>query len=310
MLYPAHEGFFAPARDRSQLWRLGVGVVLAFVVWQLGASVIILATGYANGGMATLQEMQLVVAQGTHASQYTLAAEILYGLTPTFALFHLAGFVSLWLGVWATARLLHRRSLLSLMGSLPQGLRDFGTALLVAAPILAVSFVIPPRVATDPGLDLNIWITFLPMSLAMVLVQTGAEEVFFRGYIQQQLAARFRAPLVWMVLPSIAFGLLHVATYGHLGANVWAIVIYISAIGIMAADLTARTGSIGAAWGFHFINNALTLLLVTMDGPLSGLALFLIPDSSLPDGLFRLIVLRDAAIIAAIWLILRRVLRR
>jgi DNA-directed RNA polymerase subunit RPC12/RpoP len=40
-----------------------------------------------------------------------------------------------------------------------------------------------------------------------VLIQTGAEEVLFRGYLQQQLAARFASPIAWMVLPSAIFAL-------------------------------------------------------------------------------------------------------
>ncbi|MEM6897080.1 MAG: hypothetical protein AAF576_06845, partial [Pseudomonadota bacterium] len=42
---------------------------------------------------------------------------------------------------------------------------------------------------------------------------------------------------------------------------------------LISADVTARTGSIGAAWGLHFVNNVQALLIISVLGPLSGLSL-------------------------------------
>ncbi len=52
------------------------------------------------------------------------------------------------------------------------------------------------------------------------LIQTGAEELVFRGYLQQQLAARFASPLIWMVLPALIFGAVHYDP-ATAGPNVW-----------------------------------------------------------------------------------------
>ena len=48
--------------------------------------------------------------------------------------------------------------------------------------------------------------------------------------------------------------------------------------GLAAADLTARSGTLGPAIGFHLVNNALAFLLFGQAGGMdSGLALFLFP---------------------------------
>ena len=44
--------------------------------------------------------------------------------------------------------------------------------------------------------------------------------------------------------------------------------------GLAAADLTARTGNLGAAVGLHFANNASAVLMVGIKGNLGGLALY------------------------------------
>ena len=57
---------------------------------------------------------------------------------------------------------------------------------------------------------------------------------------------------------------------------IWAI--WATCLGIACADLTARTGNLGAAMGLHIANNAFALLIVAVEGwPASGLALFLYP---------------------------------
>jgi hypothetical protein len=125
--------------------------------------------------------------------------------------------------------------------------------------------------------------SFLPLALVGVLIQTGAEEVLFRGYMQQQLAARFSSPLMWMILPSAIFAALHYQPE-IMGDNTWLMMAAVFVFAVLAADLTAVTGNIGAAWGMHFVNNALAILVVATDGPLSGLALFMAPISPAAAG--------------------------
>jgi membrane protease YdiL (CAAX protease family) len=148
----------------------------------------------------------------------------------------------------------------------------------------------------------------LPLALLGVAVQTGAEELVFRGYLQQQLAARFRSPLIWMLVPSLAFGAAHYDPATS-GGNLWLIVLATGAFGLAAADLTARSGSLGAAWGFHFANNVAALLVIAVKGTIPGLALFTTPYDA-TDPVMRGLVVIDIVTLAVAWLLVRRALSR
>ena len=80
-----------------------------------------------------------------------------------------------------------------------------------------------------------------------------------------------------MVLPSLMFGGLHFWNgNGAAEGVIWAI--WAATLGIACADLTARTGNLGAAIGMHLANNTFALLIVSVEGwPASGVALFLYP---------------------------------
>src|SRR5690606_23395048 len=123
-----------------------------------------------------------------------------------------------------------------------------------------------------PGVPPLLWLLLLPLSLTAVLVQTSAEEILFRGYIQQQLAARFASPLIWMVAPAVIFGLLHYRP--DAGANGGLIMLWAAGFALAAADLTARAGTLGPAIALHFMSNTSALLILSAEGTLSGLALF------------------------------------
>ena len=109
-----------------------------------------------------------------------------------------------------------------------------------------------------------------------VLIQTSAEEILYRGYIQQSCGALSDHPAVWMVLPSILFGLSHYNP--ALPFNVTAMHCFWAVFfGLAAADLTARTGTLGAAIGFHFAYNLPLVVLYSEPGLMSGFGLFIQP---------------------------------
>jgi len=141
-------------------------------------------------------------------------------------------------------------------------------------------------------------------ALVALAIQTGAEELVFRGYLQQQLAARFASPVVWALLPSVGFGMLHYDP-ATLGANAWLVVGATGLFGLIAADLTARSGTLGMAWGLHFANNFVALALIAPLGDLSGLALFRVPFAMDDTGLMRLALAFDVAMLCTVWALAR-----
>ena len=170
--------------------------------------------------------------------------------------------------------LMMKRGLASLIGPVRPALLSF---LWVALPLMALWAILLPLSVMSPDVTahLTFWqqMPWLPLALLGLLVQTGTEELIFRGFLQQQLAARFPRPLVWMAVPAVLFGAFHFSPEQY-GTSAWFVVIRAIFFGLAAADLTARTGNLGAAVGLHFANNPATLLLVGLGGRMDGLALY------------------------------------
>ena len=292
MPHPApFEDFVAPARRAPQLWRLALGVALLVAI---------------NTAVSAALFLGLARVLGPEAAP---RAETL-GATPGMMVVLLFSFVGLGLGTWAAARLLHRRGLASLIGDGATAGRHFGAGaalilVLYGAGLLVGGWSLDLERNLAPGL----WLLWLPLALVGLAIQTGAEELALRGYVQQQLAARFASAWVWMVLPSVAFGMLHYDP-GMMGGNAWLVVGLTGLFGLIAADLTARSGTLGLAWGLHFANNFFALMVVTPQGALSGLALFTTPFAADDTGTMRGLLLADLAFLGLIWALCRLGLRR
>lgn len=203
-------------------------------------------------------------------------------------------------------RLVHRRrpsSVLGVAGAF--SLRQFGRAFAVMAIVLVaatlVGLLFDPRIDRGPS-SLAGWATFAPLLAVLILLQTAAEEVFFRGYLVQMLALRFRSPLVWGGIPAILFTLLHwngeLSTVMNLGA-----LATIAAFAVAATVLLVRTGNLGAAMGFHFANNVVALLFFSSSTSFNAVALFVLPPIESPEWSTFYAVLVAGAQIAVIVLV-------
>ncbi len=291
---PAFEQFVRPARIRPQIWRLIVGMVLATVIYILWVAILFGGT-YATIGFGSFEQW---------------AGDLVKPDTVRPMLLLLASFGGMMLGPMLVARWIHKRPMGSVFGPAAITLRHFAAATVVAGILLFLSvgfwFLM---FDAQRNLETGVWITVLPFAILGLLVQTGAEEVLFRGYLQQQLAARFRSPLIWMILPSLMFGLVHLDPSQDT-QTILLVVGAASFFGLLAADLTAVTGSIGAAWGFHFANNAIAILLISTQDTLTGLSLYITPYGL--DEAMELTgpLIQDLLVMFVIWIILRRTLAR
>ncbi len=287
--YSEYENLIASARPRSELWRLlaGVGMTGAFYL----GFVLILTN--------VMQIMPDVADQVRQAN------------TPLGLIINLYAFALLLLALGITLRRLHQRGMESLLGPLAQCWAQFYAVLRVLAVLYVVVWFIPgPDYLTpQPNVEFFRWLALLPIALGALLVQTSTEEIVFRGYFQSQLAARFTSPFVWMVLPSVVFGLLHYAPDIY-GENAGLVVLSTSLFGIIAADLTARSGTLGPAIAVHFVNNVGAILLVGLKGWLSELALYVLPLDVADVSAFRWALMLDMVVLLCIWLAARLALRR
>ncbi len=255
--YAPHREFIRPAWPARAVWRVLVMVVAFGIVFLLSPSVF----------AAMLPNQTLVDAFYAGTSAFgTLAQFACFGVTAV-------GFIVL-------LQLLHGRGFWSLIGPAAAAKRDLiRVAGAVGLWLLALE-VLPPWINMQEIAqvrDLTTWLLLVPFAITVLLIQVGTEEIFFRGYLQQQFACLSSSRWSWMVLPSLMFGGLHFWNGNGVAEGViWAI--WAATLGIACADLTARTGNLGAAIGMHLANNTFALLIVGVEGwPASGVALFLYP---------------------------------
>lgn len=248
--------FAAPATARPALWRVIVCLAL-FTALLLGGGVLVgLVLGWID----------------PTANPFTDSGAL---GTPVGVLAALATFVLWWPALWIGMLATHRRGL----GSIFPPTQRRPVLLFLAGQAAALVF---GAVTAGPGLafvdinrapiGLDDWAVALAFALQLILAQTGAEELVFRGYLLQQMAVRFRSPLAWAVLPSLLFGALHYNPFAPGGLSAAMIVPAVG--GLVLAAVTARTGGIAAAWGIHFGVNALALLVIAPPDHLSGLGLY------------------------------------
>lgn len=285
--------WLAAARRRPAPWRLAAGILLAFAIYLAGA-----------GGTVALW----ILRAGPDGAASAMA-DLIGGETPGAMLVLLASFGFMALGAWAAARALHGRRLPEMTGPRAALWSDFR----LAAAVTLAANAVPVALAIAYGdmaraLDPWRWALALMPAIPLIALQTGAEELVFRGYIQGQLAARFRSPWIWAALPSLAFGAAHWAP--DTGSAAFAIVAATALFGLAAADLTMLTGRLGAAWGLHFANNLVALTLIGTQGGLPGLALWRTPRTLAETPGAPLLVGLDMALLALIWIAIRTVLRR
>jgi len=88
------------------------------------------------------------------------------------------------------------------------------------------------------------------------LLAGGAEELFFRGYMQSRLRAAWR-PATAVVVTSVAFALLHME---------WIHASMALVLGLYLGALTERTGSVLPAIVCHVVNNSVFAVLTALTG--------------------------------------------
>lgn len=264
--YAAHASFIAPALATPGARPVILGFIIVESLYRIG---------------------QQVLGYGIEAIDPLFAEQVFDGSTAPGLLVNLVSFSILTLCLAFVLRRVHGRGLSTLFGPLPrlwpQARRTFLAVALVFLGVeaLATGFVPDPGAILRP---LPEWLLLLIPGLAALLIQTGSEELFYRGYLQQQIAALAPHPAAWLILPNLAFALAHFSPYAALDENL-AYLAWTFCFGLAASDLTARSGTLGPALALHLANNAYAFLFFGVAGGAdSGLALVLYPapDSAAP----------------------------
>jgi len=288
---PAFSVYVSPARLYPDIWRILVGMVL----------IVFIAAGFLSLMLVTLYPLVGPM------NYFGFLQKLMFPAEPGPVLFILISFVGLALGPIIAAPACHGRSPSTLFGDRDGFFRCFFLTLAVLIPLFGVAVTIGWQF-TDPlsNMPLGDWLRLLPFALPLVLVQVSAEELIFRGYLQQQLAARFAARWVWMGLPALLFTALHYDPANT--STVWLILGATGIFALIAADLTERTGNLGAAIGLHFVNNVVALLILATGETITGLALYITPYGASDLNALLPVLGLDCLLLILAWRLLRAVL--
>ena len=257
--YPLHRSFVARAASGG---RSLLAVATVFIVFEL----VFAATPLILGEAAVMPPVSL----DGEAPQ----------VSPRDTLLEFGIFVVPFITLLLLVRILHRRGFWSMVGDAARARADLKAVFPWVFAVLLLPQLLWIWIDWDDFAlirPLDTWLFWLLPGVAVLLVQVATEELYFRGYLQQQLALRSTSRWVWMGVPSVLFGLAHLVNSPDLTeGTLWAI--WAGLLGLACADLTARTGSLGAAIGLHLGNNAIVLFVIGTEGwPGSGLAMFLYP---------------------------------
>ena len=261
MSYKLHENLVNPARQKSGIFRFLLGLVILTLVYLVLLTALLFALKLTMGGVWVSNLRSGVVT------------------SPGQTLTLLGSFSTMAIAVGAVVLILHHRSPTTLLGGLRPAFDQFCQSIRGLIPyLIIVILLLFSSQDMQPHLAIGTWLTLLPITLVLLMVQVGAEELVFRGYLQSQLAAINAPTFVWILLPSVVFGLLHYdpTTTGDLAP--W-IVLWAIFFGVAAADLTARYGTLGPAIAMHFVNNFAAITLMGFKDNLGGLNLYVYPFS-------------------------------
>lgn len=193
------------------------------------------------------------------------------GVDKNLALAAMLGiFVIATLAFLISARSIHKKNLTSLLTGFSKfrfGRFWFAFALWAAFVIIKVicSYLASPA---DFKIDFNAsgFIISTVMMFVLMPVQTGFEEVFFRGYLMQGLGQVFKNGIVPLLITSLLFGVVHMSNpeakeYG------WAIMlVYYVLFALFAGSITLLDEGLELAFGIHFANNFISSVMISVPG--------------------------------------------
>lgn len=277
---------------RPALWRFILGTVIIFGGWLVIGTVL-------TAVVVGLFGLDLRAIAGTDdASRAIVSSYEPWQAASSI----LISFLPLLMLPIALHRLLLKKELKSLFtrSSRPFASEVFRGAAVMAALLLAAGL---PDLALNSEdykwtFDPARFIPYLLIAATLIPMQTTAEEVFYRGWIQQRLENGRRS--IWFVsLASAAlFALPHLGNPEVNGELFLAILGY-GASGFMFAWVTMRDKSIGLAVGAHAANNVMAGLLVSSaDSALPAASIWTTPTVSWgPAAIFSILMIP-----AFIWL--------
>ena len=258
--------------ERPKLWRWILGTLLILVSWLILGAIL-------TAAIAALFDLDILALAGT--DKESLA--IVRGYAPWQAASAvLVSFLPLLLAPIILHRFLLKRPLRELF---TRSTRNFSREVLMGAAVMSLLLLVlglPDFILNNStytwSFEATRFLPYLLVAFTLIPIQTTAEEVFYRGWIQQRLENGNRS--IWLV--SIAGGALFALP--HLGnpevsGNLLLPIIGYGSTGFMLTWVTMRDQSMGLAVGAHAANNILAGLIVSSaDSALPAASIWVTPE--------------------------------
>ena len=280
---------------KNDWWRYVVSILVILFFWQF--------IGAIPAGIL----VTFLMMDGDPSTQFHPETFQFEGVDPLWSYLAINfSFITLFIGLYIAIRFLHNRSFMTLItpnthirwGRLFLGFWVYFLLITMASLVEAVIF--PGRYQFT--LDLNQFLTFLPIALVITPIQTSTEELFFRGYLMQGIGLKSQSSLIPILLSSILFMLPHLLN-PEISQNFSLLASLYFIVGVFLAFITVRDNSLELAIGAHAANNLFIALVVNY--PNSALPSPSIFTSQL-DPLFSFISFVVIAIIFCLVLLRRR----
>ena len=244
-------------------WRYGLGLIVVMMVWLFGSAL-------AFFPILVMRFFQIRTNE-TPFSKDIYSLNDLNKHIPAVIMFAgiTAGFFFLILGLGLVLKVLHARSLTSLITPYPRfNWRRFalGVALwllLSALGSLFEALLYPGRY--QYALNLPDLLVVLPVALVMTPIQTTAEELLVRGYLAQMTGRFTRRFLLPLIAPSLIFMALHAGNLEVRSGWGWMFAFYFG-FGALLSFMTLKDNTLELALGVHAANNLFAFLFANYVG--------------------------------------------
>jgi len=247
--------FLKALKGKNQFWRYFVTLLVVIIASQIiGAIPLMVAIFRDIGFESNISDMNEMLA-ATSLSQNTL---LMLMMLP-FAI----GLLSL---IWMV-KVLHERSFSDTTTGAShfrweRFFKGFGLWFLLSALILTVGYLMMPG-----GLVWNFqpkqFAILVVISLIFIPLQTGFEEVLFRGYLLQGFQLLTKNKWVAVVITGVLFGLLHIANPEIAEYGFGLVMPQYIFFGVLFGFMTVMDNGLELAWGAHAANNIFLSLFVT-----------------------------------------------
>lgn len=242
--------------------------------WMYSITLLLIIIGYVGyQAIIALPLVQLAINNGITTQQILQNNNLIFDsdalhIDRNIILLLLFGmFVFAFLGFLIGLKKIHKKTLTSVLtGYQTFRFKRFWFAFAIWASMLIftvlLAFIFEPN-----SLSINFNTGGFTVSLLLMLVfmpiQTGVEEVIFRGYLLQGLSQVFKNGIIPLLITSSLFGLAHMGNPEVQAYGVGLMLPYYVGFALFLGTLTLLDEGLELAFGIHFANNIISSILVT-----------------------------------------------